>query len=323
LLWLTWRQHRAQILVTCGLLRALGVLLLVSGLRASAYIADQAPPGCPGPAAACSGVNSTIYDDHYYPVFMVFGLLPLAGSALVGAFWGAPLLAAEFEHGTSALAWTQSVSPRRWLVAKLCLLGGTVVAAALLLSAMIGAWLPVFRDVIGDKSLEAGTFTITGVVPAAWWLFAFVLGAAAGTFFRRTLAAMAVTVALVAVAVPAVFFSRDSYAEPVRTVTTGWTALYADGGILVGESWVDPSGREIAEPPAGACPPPPGVDARSERAQLLREECLIGEGYRKAVNHHPADRFWRFQWTETGILLAGTLALGGLTATRTLRRTRR
>ncbi|MEU4405161.1 hypothetical protein AB0F88_11585 [Streptosporangium sp. NPDC023963] len=322
MLWLTWRQHRAQILVTCGLLLALGVLLLVSGLRTTAYIAGHAPPGCPGPAAACSGVNSKIYDDYYYPVFMVFGLLPIAGSALVGAFWGAPLLAAEFERGTSALAWTQSVSPLRWLVTKLCLLGGMVVAAALLLSVMIGAWLPVFRDVIGDKSLEPGTFTVIGVVPAAWWLFAFVLGAAAGTFFRRTLAAMAVTVALVALTVPSVFFSRDSYAEPVRTVTTGWTALYQGGGTLVGEAWVDPSGRETTEPPAGACPPPAGVDARSERAQLLKEECLIDEGYRKAVYHHPVDRFWRFQWTETGILLAGTLALGGLTVTRTLRRRR-
>ncbi|MEV0420679.1 hypothetical protein [Streptosporangium canum] len=320
MLWLTWRQHRTQILVTGGLLLALGLLLLVSGLRATAYISEHAPSGCPGPAAACSGVNSTIYDDYYHPVFMVFGLLPLVGSALVGTFWGAPLLAAEFERGTNALAWTQSVSPGRWLLAKLGLLGGMVVVAALILSAMISAWLPVFHGAVGDKTLEPGTFTITGVVPAAWWLFAFVLGATAGTLFRRTLAAMAVTVALIALTVPAVFFSRDSYAEPVRTVTTGWTALYDRGGSLVRDAWVTPAGQEVVTLPDGTCPPPPGVDARSERAQLLKDECLIGEGYRKAVYHHPPERFWRFQWTETGILLTGALALGALAVTRTLRR---
>ncbi|WP_030923591.1 ABC transporter permease [Streptosporangium amethystogenes] len=320
MLWLTWRQHRAQILVTGALLFVLGLLLLVSGLRASSYITEQAPPGCPGPAAACSAVNSAIYDDYYYPVFMVFGLLPILGSALIGAFWGAPLLAAEFERGTNALAWTQSVSTGRWLVTKLCLLGGVVVVAALILSAMIGAWLPVFRDVIGDKSLEPGTFTLIGVVPAAWWLYAFVLGAAAGTLFRRTLAAMAVTVALVALTVPAVFFSRDSYAEPVRAVTTGSTAIYQSGGALVREAWLTPSGQEIAAPPAGECPSPAGVDVRSERAQLLKDECLLDEGYRKAVYYHPTSRFWRFQWTESGILLAAALVLGGLTVTRTLHR---
>jgi hypothetical protein len=35
--------------------------------------------------------------------------------ALVGVFWGAPLLAREYDTGTFRLAWTQSVSRRRWL----------------------------------------------------------------------------------------------------------------------------------------------------------------------------------------------------------------
>jgi hypothetical protein len=52
---------------------------------------------------------------------------------------------------------------------------------------------------------------------------------------------------------------------------------------------------------------------------MLKEECLIETGYRKAVYYQPTSRFWRFQWTETGILVAGALALGGLTVIRTLR----
>jgi hypothetical protein len=55
-------------------------------------------------------------------------------------------------------------------------------------------------------------------------------------------------------------------------------------------------------------------------AQMPKEECLIETGYREAIYYQPTSRFRRFQWTETGILVAGALALGGLTVTRTLRR---
>jgi ABC-type transport system involved in multi-copper enzyme maturation permease subunit len=39
------------------------------------------------------------------------GLLPIP--ALLGMFWGAPLIARELESGTYRLAWTQSVTRRR------------------------------------------------------------------------------------------------------------------------------------------------------------------------------------------------------------------
>ena len=46
--------------------------------------------------------------------------------AVVGAFWGAPLVARELEAGTHRLAWTQSVTRGRWLATRLglTLLGG-------------------------------------------------------------------------------------------------------------------------------------------------------------------------------------------------------
>ena len=48
--WVTWRQHRAQILVPGGFLALLGMLLLGSAVEAGWYVAEHAPPGCPGPA---------------------------------------------------------------------------------------------------------------------------------------------------------------------------------------------------------------------------------------------------------------------------------
>ena len=49
--------------------------------------------------------------------------------ALIGIFWGAPLVARELETGTFRLAWTQSVTRTRWLAVKLAVLGlGSVIA---------------------------------------------------------------------------------------------------------------------------------------------------------------------------------------------------
>ena len=39
--------------------------------------------------------------------------------AVVGAFWGAPLVARELEAGTHRLAWNQAVTRTRWLTTKL------------------------------------------------------------------------------------------------------------------------------------------------------------------------------------------------------------
>ncbi len=60
--------------------------------------------------------------------------------ALIGIFWGAPLIARELETGTFRLAWNQSVSRARWTAVKLGLIGFAAVATAGLLSLMIGWW---------------------------------------------------------------------------------------------------------------------------------------------------------------------------------------
>ena len=50
-------------------------------------------------------------------------LLLLVVPAIIGIFWGAPLVARELETGTYRLAWTQSVTRTRWLAVKLAVVG--------------------------------------------------------------------------------------------------------------------------------------------------------------------------------------------------------
>ena len=67
-------------------------------------------------------------------------LVSLLVPALIGIFWGAPLVARELEAGTFRLAWTQSVTRTRWLAVKIALVGLASVLAAGLLSLLVTWW---------------------------------------------------------------------------------------------------------------------------------------------------------------------------------------
>ncbi len=113
-----WRQFRSQAIVGAAGLLIVGVILIATGPHLlSVY--DSAVAACRasgGQSPVCNNnpVTSTFASIHYGVMAVV-----LVVPALIGMFWGAPLIAHELETGTFRLAWTQSVSRRRWLVIKL------------------------------------------------------------------------------------------------------------------------------------------------------------------------------------------------------------
>ncbi len=72
----------------------------------------------------------------FHFVALAVSVLPL----LLSAFVAGPLIGREFESGTYRLQWTQSVSPARWLAAKLAV---PVAAVLLVLPAfvLLAAWI--------------------------------------------------------------------------------------------------------------------------------------------------------------------------------------
>jgi ABC-type transport system involved in multi-copper enzyme maturation permease subunit len=108
--YVVWRLHRNQVYVAGGALVALAVVLLIG-------------KGQLGKDAVTVLVYATI-------------VVPV----LFGLFWGAPLLAKEFEDGTHSLVWTQGVTRRRWLRSNVTgvLLIAVVWSAAL--TALITWW---------------------------------------------------------------------------------------------------------------------------------------------------------------------------------------
>lgn len=287
MVWLTWRQHCAQVLVTAGFLAAVGVLLLVHGLGAD-------------------GLTGDALTARYRSLYTFISWMPVV-PLVAGLFWGAPVLARELERGTHRLAWTQSVSRRRWLAAKLGLLGGAVTAAGLALGAMIDAWLGVFDGTdSADRFSDPAMFGATGVAAGAWWLFAFGLGAAAGGLTRRTLPAFAVTIAVFLVAMFATFQVREHYAEPERLADEATLA----GGYVTDSAFLSPSGVEV-----NGLVPECAAEGRDTYLTCVRDE-----GYTSVLYYQPADRYWRFQWTEAGLLVLVAVLLAGPVAYRVMRR---
>ena len=135
-------------------------------------------------------------------------------------FWGAPLVAREFETGTFRLAWTQGVTRTRWLAAKLAIAGAAAIAVAELLSLMVTWWSsPIHKANAGYTAFTSGSFH-SGIAPAGYAAFAFALGVTAGLLIRRTLPAMAVTLAIFAAVIIAFpFWVRPHLIPPVQTTS--------------------------------------------------------------------------------------------------------
>ncbi|WP_422741642.1 transmembrane transport protein [Micromonospora sp. WMMD754] len=257
-----------------------------------------------------------------------FALVP----ALLGAFWGAPLVARELETGTHRLVWNQSVPRTRWLTVKLAVAGlAAALVAGALSAALTWAAAPVDR-VAGDR-FSTVLFGARGLAPVGYAVFALVLGAVTGLLLRRTLPAMAVVflvVIAVQLAVPNLL--RPHYLPPER-VTVPMTADAVNrarnlgsitggpvvGGLDVPGAWVTDisplrtaDGRQLSDAAFGACfrdPPRTGATGTFGDTAV----CLGALDLHVDLAYQPNRRFWPFQWIELALYLgaAGLLAALG------------
>ncbi|MCT9077172.1 hypothetical protein [Streptomyces fulvoviolaceus] len=129
---------------------------------------------------------------NYYRAFTLAEFLILWIPGLVAAWAGAALIGRELENGTARLAWTQGVTPTRWLAAKL-------TVPAVLLTAGTTVLVLLHRLAYDTNTLPMGwtwdrdnTFGTNGTTAIAWPLLALAVGAFAGLLLRRALPALAV-----------------------------------------------------------------------------------------------------------------------------------
>jgi ABC-type transport system involved in multi-copper enzyme maturation permease subunit len=325
MIWLTWRQFRAQALAALAILAAATIYMLVTGFQIRhAYNADEAT--CSRPQSQC-GLLLTDLQGSYTAPQQLFQLLLVAAPALIGIFWGAPLIAGELERGTHRMTWNQSVTPGRWLAVKVAGVGLAAVATAGLLSLLLTWWASPL-DQIADDRFSSLVFSTRDVVPLGYAAFAFALGAALGLATRRVLTAMALVLA-VFIALQILFGTQiRGNLLPSTTVTpTVNTALLSQAGGI--DSPAGSSSVYVYRPaPAGAWIQSESAMENSSGQVVSQDQvgdclnngpaslagigaCLAPYDLHIELKYQPASNYWPLQWSETGIYLALAALLTG------------
>jgi hypothetical protein len=333
MIWLTWRQFRTQAVVVAALLSAFAILLLVTGPHLVTIYRQSAFGTCRSNCGALAGtfLNALGATVPYHMIYILGAALVIVLPAVIGLFWGAPLIARELETGSFRLAWNQSITRERWLAVKLGILGLASMAAAGLLSLLLGWWAsPIDQAAaIGGTSGFDGRFFpvlfgARGIAPIGYAAFAFTLGVLVGLMVRRTVPAMAITLAVFAVVQIAMpLWIRPHLIAPVRDMTA-LTASAIQGLGTTG------SGSQISV--FAAAPNLPGAWIYSNQVVTATGSTSIGsipqacqlqqaQGFqacatalaqmhlKQVVTYQPADRYWTFQWLELGIFLTVAVLL--------------
>ena len=327
-------QFRAQAAAAAAALAVFAVILAATGPHLFGLYDSSGIPACQAHGNCLPLATSFVTKlGGFYPVlyFTGAGFLLLA-PAIIGTFWAAPLLTREFEAGTFQLAWTQSVTRTRWLAAKLGLGALTAMATAGLFSLALTWWSgPIdtaapFAKGNSITFLRLGfvLFPTRGITPIGYAAFAFALGVTTGMLIRRTVPAMAATLAtflFIQIAWP--IWVRPHLIPPARKFVALTPANIPGAELAVGPGgstilvphlpgmtgdWIistqntDPAGRPFNVNTVSACQgnTPQACNNALSRLHL-----------RDVIAYQPASRFWAFQWYETGVFLAVALVLAG------------
>ncbi|MFA1546922.1 ABC transporter permease subunit [Actinomadura chokoriensis] len=338
MIWLNWRQFRLQALAgAAGLALVAGYLLYLGMDIRDAH--DAYRSRCTD-AAGCAQAGSQFQGAYMNTLLIVaagLGLVPV----VIGAFWGAPLIARELELGTHRLVWNQSVTRRRWLIGRMAFVG---LAAMVLtgLVALLFTWVASPYDQVAADRFGTIEFGARDIAPIGYAFLAFTLGTAVGLFVRRTLPAMAITgVVFLAVqfAVPNLVRPHLMPPEKVTVPMTAqainqarnlgsFTGAPVVGGLQVPgapDAWISETsplrtadGRTLDESAFDRCfatPPKTGAGGTFGDTAV----CLSALDLHVDLEYQPSGRYWHFQLAETGLYLVA----GALLTVIALRRVRR
>ncbi|MET9628382.1 hypothetical protein ABZX92_13045 [Lentzea sp. NPDC006480] len=251
--WIVWRQQRPVfITLAIGLVVAVGaVLLLRAGMVAdlsARNLLDCVSKGL----EACRGNAANEFQNTWFDRMHLAEAAVIAAPALMGVFVGAPLFAREFEQGTHALAFTQSVSRTRWMATKFLVAVVPALVFVVVFQLVVHSWLDAAGQLgpLATGPFYFTTFEAQGVSPIAYTLFAYTLGMFAGALFKRTLVAMSLTLGVFVVARFVLTGVREFLITPTRLVSDDPTlsAFPERGPLIVESGFLDAKGAVIADP---------------------------------------------------------------------------
>jgi hypothetical protein len=284
LTWTVLRVHRTALVFWCLALAVAAAVLVwmyVIGDEARRGVAACASPPTDG-RPSCAEVGSITADERYIDgirlvteliAYLMFPIAAWAGGVLVGR---------ELESGTARLAWTQSVTPARWLAARLAVPAVLITAGTSALVALIVLARGDDEPFLVGHWYQTQAFVSTGPTAVGHALAGLSLGALFGLLTGRALPAAGLSFAACLVLHNVLDRVRE-HLWPVVTRTASGSSSF-----------------------------------QLPRESLAVEWIFEGDRIVRAT-YHPPSHFWPLQYVETGLVL--TLAAAAtLAAFRLLRR---
>jgi hypothetical protein len=310
-IWVAWRQQRVETLIAVVMLALLAAVLVPTGIdMASRYDHDGLSACAAAGSAGGCGEAIQAFSARFESIMNLLPWLNLI-PGVIGIALAAPLLL-ELESGTYRLAWTQSITRRRWLAFKLGAAVLAAVLAALAMSALVTWWRMPLDHLQGRMET---VFDFEGTVGIGYVLFALGLSLAIGVVWRRAVPALIAGFAGYMVArIFVQSWLRERYQTPL-TVT--WPARSGFEKPQIAKSWIlevrpsDRFGHAIAPPaiPLNTCQTVGG----GKGVKVVDPSCLPADLYNHAI-YQPASRFWLFQGIETALFAGIGVALIAFTA---------
>jgi hypothetical protein len=305
--WVTWRQQRSELLIAAAILALVAALLIPTGLHMASVYDHNGLAACVADhSRGCQDATHafTARFERTSSLIAWLNLIP----GIIGVLLAAPFIL-ELESGTYKLAWTQSITRRRWLAGKLGLTVAAALVSGLALTALTTWWRIPLDHMQGR--MQTNVFDFEGIVGFGYVLFALGLSLAVGVVWRRTAPALIVGfVGYTAARLFVQLWLRQRYEAPLASTT----AIAEKGaGPDLSNAWVlhgepsDKFGHPMAQTldVLQAC-----GRALGKNKALIDPSCLArhGGGYNHVV-YHPASRFWLFQGIETAIFAGVGVAL--------------
>lgn len=313
--WLSWRQQRTETVLTAVLLAVLAAVVVPAALDAASAYSHYHVGACLNYHIAdpCD-LRLSNFIDHLGGIQGGLGYFNVL-IGLIGVALAAPLVW-DLENGTTAFAWTQSVTRRRWLTARVGIAVLTAVAAAGVYTLLLGWYVNPINAAYGP--FWRSDFDVQGILPLAYALFALGLGLAFGAIWRRTGPAM--ISAFFAYGAARLWVDRSlrpNFLTPVShtwpphsypNLQQAWQIKYfasnRAGHMFDPES--QPGWWHCFHGQIGTTTPDDYCDIK------------LGGGYTHAV-YQPASRFWEFQGIEFALFAGAATLLIAFAVWRVLR----
>jgi len=287
MIWVTWRQHRAQAITCLALFCALAAIAIPYGLAMRATFSNDGLPACLARSGGggCPAAITSFVDEFGRGAGTLINLPLIAIPGFLGIVVGAPLLGRELERGTWRMAWTQTVPRTRWLITKLGLVTGGLVLFGAAVTAVM-TWYHGPLDQVTSR-LQPVPSNAEGLTFTASLLCSFGLAVLAGLLLRNTIGAM--VAAYIAWEIPSavvvLLLNGPIHFPPPATMRIPCRAGCPGAGI-------------------GSVPPVTGHLG----------DFVLGvtrSGGELVVSYLPASRFWTLQLIDGGLYLAIAVAAIG------------